>query len=137
MNGYIVLTTVLLVGCAIVCIILSRHAQKQIKLAYQNILQKLDRAIGGEKQDTVYDESMNAAITERLNRIVQISGMNQGKVEKERDNVKSLISDISHQIRTVLAGEAARLEHAAAVEHIYQARFSHARLPHERAQLAD
>ena len=102
MNGYIVLTAVFLVGCAIVCIIVSRHFQRQIKLSYQNILQKLDRAIGGEIQDTVYDESMDAAITERLNRIIQIAGMNQGKAEKERDSIKSLISDISHQVRTPL-----------------------------------
>jgi signal transduction histidine kinase len=45
---------------------------------------------------------MDTAVMERLNRIVQISGMNQGKAEKERDIIKSLISDISHQVRTPL-----------------------------------
>ncbi len=65
-------------------------------------MQRLDRAIGGEIQDTAYDESMDTAVTERLNRVVQISRMNQGKAEKERDIIKSLISDISHQVRTPL-----------------------------------
>ena len=37
-----------------------------------------------------------------MKRSVQISGMNQGKAEKERDIIKSLISDISHQVRTPL-----------------------------------
>ena len=75
---------------------------KKMEATYQNLLQRLDRAIGGEIQDTAYDESMDTAVTERLNRVVQISRMNQEKAEKERDIIKSLISDISHQVRTPL-----------------------------------
>ena len=102
MNGYIVLVAVMLVVCAMVCMLLSHHIQKKMEVTYQNLLQRLDRAIGGEIQDTAYDESMDTAVTERLNRVVQISRMNQGKAEKERDIIKSLISDISHQVRTPL-----------------------------------
>lgn len=102
MRGYIVLAAVMLAVCAIVCTLLCHHIQKKMEVTYQNLLQRLDRSIGGEIQDTAYDESMDMAVTERLNRIVQISGMNQGKAEKERDIIKSLISDISHQVRTPL-----------------------------------
>ena len=102
MNGYIVLVAVMLVVCAIVCMLLSHYIQKKMEVTYQNLLQRLDRSIGGEIQDTAYDESMDTAVTERLNRVVQISRMNQGKAEKERDIIKSLISDISHQVRTPL-----------------------------------
>lgn len=102
MGGSIVLIIMVSVGCMIVSILTARNVQKKMEATYQNLLQRLDRAIGGEIQDTVYDESMDAAVTERLNRIVQISGMNQGKAERERDIIKSLISDISHQVRTPL-----------------------------------
>ena len=102
MNGSIVLLAVMLAGCVTVCILLRRHMQKKMEATYQNLLQRLDRAIGGEIQNTVYDESLDMAVTERLNRVVQISKMNQGKAEKERDMIKSLISDISHQVRTPL-----------------------------------
>ena len=102
MSGYIVLAAVMLAVCAIVCTLLCHHIQKKMEVTYQNLLQRLDRSIGGEIQDTAYDESMDTAVMERLNRIVQISGMNQGKAEKERDIIKSLISDISHQVRTPL-----------------------------------
>lgn len=102
MNGYIVLLSVMLPGYALAWIFLSRHLQKRISWTYQDILQKLDRAIGGEIQETPYDESMDAAITERLNRIVQIAEMKQGMAEKERDSIKSLISNISHQVRSPL-----------------------------------
>lgn len=102
MNGYIILAAVMLGVCVIVCMLFSYHIQKKMEVTYQNLLQRLDGAIGGEIQHTAYDESMDTAVTERLNRLVQISGMNQGKAEKERDIIKSLISDISHQIRTPL-----------------------------------
>lgn len=103
MNGMIALMAVLSAGCIIACVLLSRRARKEMEAAYQNLLQRLDRAIGGEVQDAAYDESMDGAVTERLNRLVQISGMNQGKAEEERDIIKSLISDIAHQVRTPLA----------------------------------
>ena len=100
MDRYIILVAAILVGCVIVCVLLKRYYQNRMETVYQVMLQKLDKAIGGEIQDTVYDESMEAAVVERLNRVVQISGMNQGKAEQERDIIKSLISDISHQVRT-------------------------------------
>ena len=83
MNGYMILAAVMLVVCVLTCMLLSHHIQKKMEATYQNLLQRLDRAIGGEIQDTAYDESMDAAVTERLNRVVQISRMNQEKAEKE------------------------------------------------------
>lgn len=103
MDGYLALAAAMSVGCVAVCVFVSRHLQARMEMTYQNLLQSLDRAIGGEIQDTLYDESMDAAVAERLNRIVRISGMNQERAERERDMVKSLISDISHQVRTPLA----------------------------------
>lgn len=100
MDRYIGLVTAILAGCVIVCVSLKRYYQNRMEAVYQVMLQKLDKAIRGEVQDTVYDESMGAAVAERLNRVVRISGMNQGKAEQERDIIKSLISDISHQVRT-------------------------------------
>lgn len=102
MNGYISLMAVMFGGCAAGCIFSYYHARKKMETVYQNLLQNLDRAIGGEIQNTAYDESMDTAVTERLNRIVQIAGLHQGEAEKERDIIKSLISDISHQVRTPL-----------------------------------
>ena len=102
MNGYLAIFAVQSAGSAAAGIFTGLRVRKKMETAYQNLLQRLDRAIGGEVQGTVYDESMDAAVTERLNRIVRISRMNQGKAERERDMVKSLISDISHQVRTPL-----------------------------------
>ncbi len=83
---------------------LRRHSRKKMEKTYQQLLTRLDRAMGGQIQETAYDESMDAAVTERLNRVVRISRMHQEKAERERDTIKSLISDISHQVRTPLSG---------------------------------
>ncbi len=77
--------------------------RRQARKTYTYILQVLDRAIAGQLQPSAYDESMHAAVIERLNRVVQITHMHRKAAEKERDTLKSLISDISHQVRTPLA----------------------------------
>lgn len=100
MDRYIALVAAILAGCVIVFILLKRYYQNRMEATYQEMLQKLDRAIGGEVQDTIYDESMDAAVAERLNRLIRISKMSQSKAEGERDIIKSLICDISHQVRT-------------------------------------
>lgn len=102
MHGYMIVTVFLAAGFMTACIFIKRYYQNRMAAEYQGLLMKLDRAISGEIQDTTYDESMDAAITERLNRVVQIAWMNQDRAERERDTVKSLISDVSHQVRTPL-----------------------------------
>lgn len=80
-----------------------RMYRKRMQNMLDSLLQTLDRAVSGQVQKVNWDESMNAAITERLNRMVQIWGMQRDHAQEERDTVKSLISDISHQVRTPLS----------------------------------
>ncbi len=70
---------------------------------YNSFLNKADEILSGKRINIVYDESLNSAIFERLNRIVEISSMQKEVAEQERDIIKSLLSNISHQIRTPLA----------------------------------
>lgn len=67
------------------------------------VLERLDRAIGGNQQQVVYDESLDSAIDERLNQLVDILKTNCARAEEDRNKVKAIISDISHQVRTPLA----------------------------------
>ncbi len=102
MNGYLLLAAAVVAVFAVLFFWLRRRDRKRLEDAYQQLLQRLDRALGGQIQHTDYDESQDAAVTERLNRLVLASGMNQERAERERDIVKSFISDISHQVRTPL-----------------------------------
>lgn len=96
----------LIIGCTLLCaaifFICLRERRKSQRLL-ETVLQELDDAIAGNVLDITYDESLDAAIRERLNRVVEIAGMRRDKAEKERDTVKSLISDIAHQVRTPLS----------------------------------
>ena len=69
---------------------------------YNSFLNKADEILGGKQIDMRYDESLDSAISERLNRIVEISNMQKEVAEQERNTIKSLLSNISHQIRTIV-----------------------------------
>lgn len=56
----------------------------------------------GTIQENTYDESIESAVTQRLNQLVEMSRLNCDRADKERNLVKALISDISHQVRTPL-----------------------------------
>lgn len=85
-------------GIAIVCI--RRYYRKRMQAATQMLLERLDRAIDGEMQEEIFDESVDAAVTEKLNRLLELTNMHQEQAETERDTIKSIISNITHQIRT-------------------------------------
>ena len=76
--------------------------QRRIRRQMDTVLERLDRAIGGTIQENTYDESIESAVTQRLNQLVEISRLNCDQADKERNLVKALISDISHQVRTPL-----------------------------------
>ncbi|MFQ7549721.1 MAG: histidine kinase dimerization/phospho-acceptor domain-containing protein [Blautia marasmi] len=75
---------------------------RRMRRQLDGVLERLDRAIGGHLQESSFDESMDAAITQRLNQLVEMSQMNCEQADRERNLVKGLISDISHQVRTPL-----------------------------------
>lgn len=64
MNGVILAAVLSLTGSILLCGAVICHERRKTERLYQQILQRLDRAIGGELQETTFDESMDAAITE-------------------------------------------------------------------------
>ena len=76
--------------------------RRRIRRQMDTVLEQLDRAIGGTIQECSYDESMDSAVIQRLNQLVEMSRMNCEQADRERNLVKALISDISHQLRTPL-----------------------------------
>lgn len=63
----------------------------------------LEKAIAGNFQETDYDESMLSAVEAKLARFLGSSKLSYKQVEKERDKIQTLISDISHQTKTPIA----------------------------------
>lgn len=104
MYGYAAVIAAAAAVCLAVYILLRRHYEKKMKETYRKLIQSLDRALAGELPEISYDESMDGAVMERIGRILRAYHVNHDKAGKERDAIQSLISDISHQIRTPLAG---------------------------------
>lgn len=63
----------------------------------------LDQAISGEYMPSRYDESRLSKLEEKLKRFLDSSTISAKNVEMERDRIKTLISDISHQTKTPIA----------------------------------
>ena len=63
----------------------------------------LDAAIRGEFREAAFDESMRSSVEARLADYLSASALSERQVRAERENLKALISDISHQTKTPLA----------------------------------
>lgn len=63
----------------------------------------LDLAINGKFTETTYDESVLSAIESKMNDYLSASVISAKNIEFEKDKVKSLISDISHQTKTPIS----------------------------------
>jgi signal transduction histidine kinase len=94
-----ILVVIFTLGTAL--FIIHRHYQL-VQNELDQLLQGLDAALGGSKMEYESNESICSAIAERVNKLTQSFGMHKNQAIAERDIVKSLIADISHQVRTPL-----------------------------------
>lgn len=65
--------------------------------------QMLDEAIAGNFEESTYDESKLSKIESKWKRFLGASVLSKENLEKEKNNVKELVSDISHQTKTPMA----------------------------------
>lgn len=63
----------------------------------------LESAANGSFQESVYDESMISSIETRLAQVLAASFLCEKDLKEEREKVRRLITDISHQTKTPLA----------------------------------
>ena len=89
--------------CALLwLVVLTQIFGKQLALFTSDLCQTLDHMIAGsDAPDRPKDsETQLARISHRLLRLYQIMQDNQRKVDEERQELHSLVSDISHQVKT-------------------------------------
>ena len=65
--------------------------------------QMLDDAINGTFQESAFNETELSRLESRWKQYLSLSGKSVDQAEKERENLKKLVSDISHQTRTPLS----------------------------------
>ena len=99
---------VLIAGAAlIVCafawfFVLTQTFGKRLSLFTSELCKTLDNMMDGDEEPKPTDnsETLFARINHRLTRLYQIMQGNRRKVEEERQELQTLVSDISHQVKT-------------------------------------
>ena len=92
-----------LVGCALVWFfVLTQVFGKRLSLFTSELCKTLDNMMDGDEEPKPTDnsETLFARINHRLTRLYQIMQANRRKVEEERQELQTLVSDISHQVKT-------------------------------------
>ena len=92
------------------CMIVTAAALLTAGLVYgrtRRLLGRLDRmlesAVDGHFEETEYTEEMLSRLEARMYRYLSMDRQDRRETAKERDAVKTLVSDISHQTKTPLA----------------------------------
>lgn len=76
--------------------------RKKMRREMETVLQRLDDALSQKGQNTVYDETLDSAISERLDKLVRMVERTAQQTQEEVSSVRALVSNISHQVKTPL-----------------------------------
>lgn len=82
MNRYAMLIFAVIINIILLYWIIHWYRNKLLT-QYQNFLDKTDEILSGKRIDLSYDESLDSAISERLNRIMEISHMQKKLLRKK------------------------------------------------------
>ncbi len=105
-QGWVLLAGALLTACALVWLfLLTLLFAKRLSQFTSDLCQTMDSMItGGEEPARAEDrETIFARISYRLSRLYGILQENRRKVDEERRELQTLVSDISHQVKTPVA----------------------------------
>lgn len=100
MDKFILLTAAILFLCSICIFIYDRIT---LKKSMDGLSKMLDRAISGNFDQFTFDETMYSSLEAKLAKFLAQSSLSSDKIKSERDKIKELIADISHQTKTPIA----------------------------------
>ena len=92
--------------CIVVCLIagvIVYHERKEQRRLLMQLDQMLERAIKGEGIADHYDESQLSQVEAKMFQYLLAHERSEKLLQEEKDQIKTLISDISHQTKTPIA----------------------------------
>lgn len=89
-----------MIGVGALWILLLR---RQITALMENVDEMVEGAIHGREPLTSYEETSLSAAEHKLLRYIEMSKANESSIKMEKNKIKVLISDISHQTKTPLS----------------------------------
>ncbi len=100
MHSFILIIAVI---CAIVSLSLMLREHFRAKQIIKSIEQMLDKAVDGTFTTEKIDESLLSSLEFKFSHYLGAAETSAKNIALERDNIKTLISDISHQTKTPIA----------------------------------
>lgn len=95
---FVIALAAILLGTAIVLI--QRHKTRKI---LKSLNQMLNSALDGSFEEQCFDESLLSSVETRLNRYLTASMVSARNLTIEKEKIKELLADISHQTKTPIA----------------------------------
>lgn len=97
--------TLLLIGTGslVAAIVIAIITYERRKKAVLRMRQMLEAAIDGTFTEDTYDESLYSSVENKLAEYLNASEMSARRTAEEKDRIKALIADISHQTKTPIA----------------------------------
>ena len=77
--------------------------RRRMNRTIDTIEHMLDAAMKGDFTDTMFDESRLSALETKFAHYFSASAISARNVQQEKDNIKKLVADISHQTKTPIA----------------------------------
>lgn len=90
----------LAIGSAAVIVWLSKMKERKLMGRLEKMI---DEVIAGTFTETTYDETRLSALEVKFNEYLCTAAISARKITEEKDKIKALVSDISHQTKTPIA----------------------------------
>ena len=100
MNNWEWILSTAVILSAIIFVLLYRW---HIKRTMDTIEKMLDTAMKGDFSETCFDESRLSALETKFAHYFSASAISAKNVEEEKNEIKKLVADISHQTKTPIA----------------------------------
>jgi len=103
MNEWNLVPFVIALAAILLCFAIILLEHRKTKRIMKTLDQMLDRAMDGSFAENTFDESLLSAVESRLNRYLTASAVSARNLKTEKEKIKELLADISHQTKTPIA----------------------------------
>ncbi len=92
--------TAIMAVVIIVCLVYILRRKREERRLMESLDSMLEKAINGDFRESEYNETVLSSIEQKMAKFLAASERTLKTATEERENIKSLVSDISHQTRT-------------------------------------
>ncbi|QIB69056.1 HAMP domain-containing histidine kinase [Aminipila butyrica] len=103
MNEWRLLWLAVSLAAILLCMAIVQIEHRKSKKIMKNLNQMLDDALDGSFTEHRFDESLLSSVECRLNRYLTASTVSTRNLATEKEKIKELLADISHQTKTPIA----------------------------------